>query len=173
MAGLSSIPPQPVCGSIKTRGIPLCFIEYVGPVLFSMWHRPCEGEVGVAALPSFELNPGRISMIRTVASMTAAAVLYAFTSALAQAPESAPTAPPAAPAPQATAPATAPTPSKEAPKGEGHKDKHGKKKKEHGERGKSGEHRKDGEHKGQGKHKDREKHGDKDKHEDGDKQEKN
>ena len=62
-------------------------------------------------------------MTRTVASLTAAVVLYAFTSALAQAPESAPapTASPAAPAPQVTVPATAPAPSMEAPKGEGDK----------------------------------------------------
>jgi hypothetical protein len=121
------------------------------------------------------LTLGRISMTRTVASLTAAAVLYAFTSALAQVPEQAPApmAPPAAPDSQVTDSAAAPAPSMETPKGEGHKKKHGKMKKEHRERGKSGEHRKDGEHKARGKHKDREKHGDKDKHEDGDKHEKN
>ena len=65
-------------------------------------------------------------MTRTVASLTAVAVLYAFTSVLAQvpAPAPAPTVPPAAPAPQVTAPATAPAPSMEAPKGEGDKEKH-------------------------------------------------
>ena len=59
-------------------------------------------------------------MTKTVASLTAVAVLYAFTSALAQAPESvpAPTVPTEAPAPQSTAPATAPAPSVEAPKTE-------------------------------------------------------
>ena len=98
-------------------------------------------------------------MTRTVASLTAAAVLYAFTNALAQTPE--PTPAPIAPASQATAPATTPAPSMEAPKGERHKEKHGKMKKEHRVSGKSGEHRKDGEHKGRGNHKDREKHGDK------------
>ena len=130
---------------------------------------------GVATTPSFEFNPGRIRMTRIVASLTAAAVLYAFTSALAQVPEQAPApmAPPEAPAPEVVAPATAPAPSMEAPKGEGAKKKQGKKKKEHRERGKSGEHRKDGEHKGHGKHKDREKHGKKDKHEDGDKHQNN
>lgn len=70
-------------------------------------------------------------MIRTVASLTAAAVLCAFTSVLAQVPEQAPApmAPPEAPAPEVVAPATAPAPSMEAPKGEGAKKKQGKKKK--------------------------------------------
>ncbi len=108
-------------------------------------------------------------MIRAVASLTAVAVLYAFTSVLAQAPESAPasTAPPAAPAFEITAPATVPAASMDAPKGEGDKAKHGKMKREHRKRGMSGE------HKGHGKHKDRGKHGKNDKHEDGDKHEKN
>jgi hypothetical protein len=102
-------------------------------------------------------------MTRTIASLTAAAVLYAFTSVLAQAPESAPTpvAPPTEPAPQVATPAAAPAPLMEAAKGERHKEKYGKMKKEHRVSGKSGEHRKDGEHKGRGNHKDREKHGDK------------
>jgi hypothetical protein len=106
-------------------------------------------------------------MIRTIASMTAVAVLYAFTSALAQAPESAPvpTDPPAAPALQDTSPSPVPAPSMGASKVEGDKEKHGKMKKVHRERGKSREHRKDGEHKRHGKHRD--------KHEDGDKHEKN
>ena len=94
-------------------------------------------------------------MTRTVASLTAAAVLYAFTGALAQAPDAAPAAAPVAPAPQVTAPAAAPAPAVEAPKGEGEKAKHGK----------NGKHKKDGEHKKGGKHKDREKNGDK--HEEG------
>ncbi len=104
-------------------------------------------------------------MTRTIASMTAVAVLYAFTSALAQAPESvpAPTDSPAASAPQDTSPSPVPAPSMGVPKVEEIKRMHGKMKKVHRERGKSREHRKDGEHKRHGKHRD--------KHEDGDKHE--
>jgi hypothetical protein len=178
-----------LCSSIKPRGIALLFPEKIGIFLPSLWHRPCDGEDDVSQHSN--LTPGRISMTKTVASLTAVAVLYAFTSALAQMPESvpAPTAPPEVPAPQATAPATAPAPSMEMPKGDRDKEKRGEMRREHRERGKSGEHRKDGEHKRRGKHrdkhedgdkhsergkhKDRERQGDKDKHEDDDKHEKN
>ncbi|THJ08957.1 MAG: hypothetical protein CAF43_013740 [Nitrospira sp. CG24C] len=109
-------------------------------------------------------------MTRTVASLTAAAVLYAFTSVLAQAPESVPvpTVPTETPAPQVTAPATAPAPSMETPKIEGDKEKRGEMSREHRERGKSRVHRKDGEYKRHGKHREKhengDKHGDRSKH---------
>lgn len=108
-------------------------------------------------------------MTRTVASLTAAAVLYAFTSALAQMldPEPAPT----ASAPQVTTPDVVPAPSMEVLKSEGGKEKHGQLKKEHWEKGKSAGHRKDGDHKVRAKHKDREKHSAKQKA--GDRHEKN
>lgn len=166
----------------------LRLLEEVGIFLPSLWHRPCFDEDDVSEHSNLIL--GRISMTRTVAALTAAAVLYAFTSALAQVPESvpAPTSPPEVPAPQATVPATAPAPSMDMPKGDRDAAKRGEMRREHRERGKSGEHRKDGAHKRRGKHRDthedgdkhsdrgkhkeRERHSDKDKQEDGDKQEK-
>jgi hypothetical protein len=102
-------------------------------------------------------------MTRTIASLTAAAVLYAFTSALAQAPESVPvpTDPPAAPASQDTSPSPAPAPSMEAPKVGGDKEKRVEMSREHRERGKSRVHRKDGEYKRHGKHREKHENGDK------------
>lgn len=129
-------------------------------------------------------------MTRTVASLTGAAMLYAFTSALAQMPPPVPdqTAPLEVPS-QDRVPATVPAPSLEPPKGEGEKAKHGEMKREHRERGTSGAHRKDVDHKvkaknrdkheGSDKHvdrvkrKDRVKHGNKNRYADGDKHEKN
>ena len=57
-------------------------------------------------------------MTRIVASLTAAAVLYAFTSVLAQVPEpaSTPTTPPPAPASQEAVPTPAPAPAVEGEK---------------------------------------------------------
>ena len=124
-------------------------------------------------------------MVRTVASLMAAAVLYAFTSALAQVPAP-------APAPQAATPAPAPAPALE---GEGKGDKH-EMKEEHDGKGKgkgrgkrhskkrgldradeaAGEHGKHGRDnaRDRGKHGNLERHGDPDpdEHEYGDKHEK-
>lgn len=129
-------------------------------------------------------------MIRTVASLTAAAVLYMFTITLAQEP-----APPSSPT-QASASETIMPTSTPAVEGEKRGDKHemneehdgkGKEKgkgkgKGHGHSKKrgleradeaAGEHGKQGRDKvrGHGKHKDRENHGKKDKHEEGEQNE--
>ena len=124
-------------------------------------------------------------MIRTVASLTAAAVLYTFTIALAQ--EAAPPSPPtSASAPETTMPSSTQTPAVEGEKkgdkhemneehdgkgkGKGKGKGHGHGKKRGLERADeaAGEHGKQGRDKARshGKHKDREKHGKKDKHED-------
>ena len=84
---------------------------------------------GGKPLRNTHTNQGRIDMVKTVSTLTAAAVLLAFTSVFAQTP---------APAPEPTpAPAvTAPAPAAEAPKAEGKKEMKGK-------------------HKAKGKHKDK------------------
>ncbi|MGH7184225.1 MAG: hypothetical protein ACREJN_19935 [Nitrospiraceae bacterium] len=130
-------------------------------------------------------------MTRTVASLTAAAMLCVFTSALAQAPLPVPdqTAPLEVPPSQDMAPATAPATAIEAPKGEGDKAKHDEMKRGHRERDASGADRKKGNHQVKAKYRDkhengdkrvdrmkrqdRVKHGNKDQHEAGNKHEKN
>jgi len=102
-------------------------------------------------------------MTRTVASLTAAAMLCVFTSALAQAPLPVPdqTAPLEVPPSQDMAPATVPTTVIEAPKGEGDKAKHDEMKRGHRERGASGADRKKGDQQVKAKHRGKHEHGDK------------
>lgn len=89
-------------------------------------------------------NHGRIDMMRTLSTLTAGAVLFAFTSVLAQAPPAPAPEPAPAPAPAAPAPA-APAQSMEAPKAEGKKEGKG----EH--KGKAKGHNKQGKAKGKSK----------------------
>ena len=80
---------------------------------------------GGRPLRNTHTNQGRIDMIKTVSTLTAAAVLLVFTSVFAQTP---PPAPEPAPAPAVTAPA----PAAEAPNAGEKKDKKGKAKGKHG-----------------------------------------
>jgi len=84
---------------------------------------------GGKPLRNTHTNQGRIDMVKTVSTLTAAVVLLVFTSVFAQTPAPAPE---PAPAPAVTAPA----PAAEAPKAEGKKEMKGK-------------------HKAKGKHKDK------------------
>jgi hypothetical protein len=153
--------------SVKSQASPSIFM---GKQLFCLLAVASALRCKDDAISTFTSHSGRISMTKTVASLTAVAVLYAFTSVLAQAPESVtvPTDPPVAPAPQATSPSSTPAPSMEAPKVQGDKEKRGEMSREHRERGKSRVHRKDGEHKRHGKHRDKHengiKHGDRGMH---------
>lgn len=102
-------------------------------------------------------------MTRTVASLTVAAMLCVFTSALAQVPLPVPdqTAPLEVPPSQDMAPATAPATAIETPKGEGDKSKHDEMKQGHRERGASGADRKKGNQQVKAKHRDKHENGDK------------
>ena len=81
MEGKPAIVPQLRRRSAPNQALPSIFMGENGCILSSLWHRPCVDEDDVSQHSN--LTPGRISMTRTVASLTAAAVLYAFTSALA------------------------------------------------------------------------------------------